>query len=86
MKIKEGFKLQKIMHYLGTISYALFLVHFSVVMLANAVFGWFKFSDSLTGFVFMIFSWVASLILADIFYRRIEKPSISGLKLSVSGR
>ncbi len=85
-KIKEGFKLQKVTHYLGTISYALFLVHFSVVMLANAVFGWFKFSNSLAGFVFMIFSWLASMVLADIFYRRIEKPASSALKLSVSGR
>jgi peptidoglycan/LPS O-acetylase OafA/YrhL len=86
MQIKEGFKLQKITHYLGTISYALFLVHFSVVMLANAVFGWFKLSDSLTGFVFMVFSWLASLILADIFYRRIEKPAITVIKLSVNCR
>ena len=84
IQIKEGLKLQKITHYLGTISYALFLVHFSVVMLANAVFGWFKLSDSVTGFIFMIFSWIASLILADIFYRRIEKPAISVLKLRVS--
>jgi len=82
--IKEWLKLQQMTHYLGTISYALFLVHFSVVMLANAVFSWFKFSDSLMGFVFMIFSWIASLILADIFYRRIEKPAISFLKLRVS--
>jgi peptidoglycan/LPS O-acetylase OafA/YrhL len=86
MQIKEGFKLQKIVHYLGTISYALFLVHFSVVMLANAIFGWFKLSDSLTSFVFMLFSWLASLVLADIFYRRIEKPIISVIKLSVSSR
>lgn len=86
IQIKDGFKLEKILHYLGTISYALFLVHFSVVMLANAVFGWFELSDSVAGFVFMIFSWLASLVLADIFYRRIEKPTISVLKLSVSGK
>jgi hypothetical protein len=55
-------------------------------MLANAVFGWLKLNDSLTGFVFMIFSWAASLILADIFYRRIEKPAISVLKLSVGAK
>lgn len=86
VQINEEFKLQKMTHYLGTISYALFLVHFSVVMLTNAVFGWFKFSDSLTGFVFMILSWLASVILADLFYRRIEKPVMSVLKLRVSGR
>jgi peptidoglycan/LPS O-acetylase OafA/YrhL len=86
VQIKEEFKFQKITHYLGTISYALFLVHFSVVMLANAVFGWLKLSDSLTGFVFMILSWLASLILADFFYCRIEKPVISVLKLNVSGK
>jgi len=81
MQMNENFKLQKMTHYLGTISYALFLVHFSVVMLANAVFGWLKLSDSLMGFVFMMFSWLISLLVADIFYRRIEKPAISYLKL-----
>jgi len=70
-------------HYLGTISYALFLVHFSVVMLANAVFGWLKLSSSLAGLSFMMFSWLASLALADIFYRKVEKPAIAAIKLRV---
>ena len=83
VQIKESSKLQKMTHYLGTISYSLFLVHFSVVMLANAIFGWFKLNDSLMGFVFMILSWLVSLMLADFFYRRIEKPVIAVIKLRV---
>ena len=86
VQIREQFRLQKITYYLGKISYALFLVHFSVVMFANTVFGWLKLSDPVTGSVFMLFSWLASLLLADIFYRRIEKPAVTVLKLSISGK
>jgi len=81
VQIKNGFMLLKLMHYLGKVSYSLFLVHFSVVMLANAVFGWFKLTGTIAGMVFMMFSWIASLILADIFYRMIEKPATAALKL-----
>lgn len=81
VRSKEGFKLQGALHYLGTISYALFLVHFSVLMLMNAVFGWLKLSSSIAGCVFMVISWLASVILADIFYRRIELPISLVLKL-----
>jgi len=81
VQVKKELRLLGLMHYLGKVSYSLFLVHFSIVMLANAVFGWLKFSGSLAGFVFMMFSWIASLVLADIFYRMVEKPATAALKL-----
>lgn len=74
---------EKIVHYLGTISYSLFLVHFSVLMLANALFSWLKLTDPLTGLLFMVATWLISLVLADFFYRRIEKPGTALLKLKM---
>lgn len=82
-QILEKSRLQKIIHYLGTISYALFLVHFSVLMLANAIFDWLHLTSSLTGLIFMVLAWALSLVLADVFYRRLESPAISIFKLRV---
>lgn len=82
VQIKQGFIQQKI-HYLGVTSYSLFLVHFSVLMITNAIFSWLTIANSAYGIFFMLISWVGSLILADFFYRQIEKPATSLLKFSV---
>lgn len=81
MQIKTYIKQQKLIHYLGTTSYSLFLVHFSVLMLTNAIFGWLNITNSWVGCIFMIFTWLVSLSLADFFHRKIEKPITSHLKL-----
>lgn len=81
MHVKAYVKQQKFIHYLGTISYSLFLVHFSVLMLTNAIFGWLNITNVWIGCIFMIFTWLASLSLADLFHRKIEKPITSHLKL-----
>ena len=81
-QIKLGALHQKIIHYLGTISYALFLVHFSVLMIANSIFSWFEIINPLAGGFFMLITWIGSLILADFFYRRIEKPATALLKFN----
>lgn len=80
---KSPAKLERLVHYLGIISYSLFLVHFSVLMLTNAIFGWLNVTDPLSGSIFMLLTWIISLILADIFYHKIEKPAVSLLKLRV---
>ena len=79
--IKEHVKQQKFIHYLGSISYALFLVHFSVLMLTNAIFSWLNLSSSLLACIFMLLAWAASLVLADWFHRKVEKPTTLYLKL-----
>ncbi len=81
IQVKAYVKQQKLIHYLGTISYSLFLVHFSVLMLTNAIFGWLNIINSWIGCIFMIFTWLASLSLADFFHRKIETPITSHLKL-----
>lgn len=83
VQIKQGLVQQKVMHYLGITSYSLFLVHFSVLMITNAIFSWLNVTNPASGVFFMLISWIGSLILADFFYRQIEKPATSLLKFSV---
>ncbi len=75
--------LQKSIHYLGTTSYSLFLVHFSVLMISNAIFSWLEINNPTHGILFMLISWIASLFVADIFYRKIEKPTTAILKFKM---
>ena len=81
--IKNYIKQQKLIHYLGTISYSLFLVHFSALMLTNAIFGWLSIKNPMIGCIFMLITWIASLSLAGFFHRKIEKPITSYFKLRV---
>ena len=83
MQINVQTKLQRFVHYLGMISYSLFLVHFSVLMLSNATFSWLNFNDPLLGSIFMLLTWIISLALADRFHYKIEKPVVALLKLRV---
>lgn len=80
---KLGSVSEKVVHYLGTISYSLFLVHFSVLMIANALFSWLRFTDPTIGMFFMVATWLISLLLADYFYNKIEKPGTALLKLKM---
>jgi len=83
MQIKQGFIQQRIIHYLGKISYSLFLVHFSVLMMTNAIFSWLNITNPTSGILFMLISWIGSVILADFFYRQIEMPATSFFKFGV---
>jgi peptidoglycan/LPS O-acetylase OafA/YrhL len=60
---------------LGASSYALFLVHFPVCLLVNAVFARLGLSDPFSGVVGMLVAWAASLWAGGLFHRWIELPS-----------
>jgi peptidoglycan/LPS O-acetylase OafA/YrhL len=66
-------------HYLGSTSFALFLVHFPVSMLVNAAQDRFDWTSPQAGVVAMGFAWFGSMLLADVFYRYVER---FGVKLS----
>lgn len=59
---------------LGQISYALFLVHFPVLMLGNALYVKLGLSSASEAALFMLGCWTASLLLAYAFERWIEAP------------
>jgi peptidoglycan/LPS O-acetylase OafA/YrhL len=61
--------------FLGRISYALFLTHFPLVLLANAVFahfGWLTPGAAVFG---ILTTWTASIIVAAAFHRFVEEPA-----------
>jgi peptidoglycan/LPS O-acetylase OafA/YrhL len=61
-------------------SYALFLVHFSVLILANTWFAQLHTSRSITLWGMLLGAWAASQMVALVFERWIERP-LSQLKI-----
>ncbi|MBU3658118.1 MAG: acyltransferase [Rhodocyclaceae bacterium] len=66
-------------HYLGSTSFALFLLHFPVSMLVNAAQDRFDWTSPVAGLYAMLAAWVISMVIADVFYRVVERQ---GLMLS----
>lgn len=67
--------------WLGRTSYALFLVHFPVCLLANAAFAVSGWDSPVAVALAVLLTWAVSLLLADRFHRHVERPA-SALRLS----
>ncbi|MBN2108842.1 MAG: acyltransferase [Deltaproteobacteria bacterium] len=65
--------------FLGRISYSVFLVHFPILLIVNALFVRFGFLSPVAALFGMLASWAASIAAAALFYRWIENPSTNGL-------
>ncbi len=59
---------------LGQSSYALFLIHFPVLMLGNALFAHLQLSNSVAALGVLLASWAICLALALLFQRWVEAP------------
>ncbi len=66
--------LPRLLHQLGQSSYALFLVHFPVLMLGNALFVKLGLSGPVAAAWVMLACWATSLALAQAFERWVEAP------------
>ena len=75
VSISQGRKLPQRVAYLGLNSYALFLVHFSLCLLGNALFVRMGWHSPAEGVSMLLLIWLASNLLADQFFRHIELPS-----------
>jgi peptidoglycan/LPS O-acetylase OafA/YrhL len=62
----------RLLAYLGQISYSVFLVHFPVCLVVNAVFERFTSNSPLAGTVAMLAAWGGSTLAGGIFYRLVE--------------
>lgn len=63
--------------FLGRISYSVFLVHFPVLLLVNAVFAHFGFESAAATMTALAITWAASIAAGLAFYHWIESPAAS---------
>jgi peptidoglycan/LPS O-acetylase OafA/YrhL len=73
--VEKESKLARRAAYLGLNSYALFLVHFSLCLLGNALFTRMAWHSPAEGVSMLLLIWLCSNLLADFFYRRVELPA-----------
>lgn len=75
LPIWEG-RIGDVIHYLGSTSYALFLLHFPVSMLVNAAQDRFDWTSPGEGLIAMGVAWLLSMLVADVFYRTVERQGV----------
>ncbi|MBU3696103.1 acyltransferase [Dechloromonas sp.] len=63
--------------WLGRISYSVFLIHFPILLLANAVVAQFDTLSDTATIAAMLLAWIASIAAGALFYRFVESPSAS---------
>lgn len=63
----------RLLDWLGRVSYAVFLVHFPVLLLFNAAYGAWGNGDDIAALAAMIAGWAASLWVGALFHRHIEQ-------------
>jgi peptidoglycan/LPS O-acetylase OafA/YrhL len=73
--LRIGERLGRLLDRLGTQSYALFLVHFSVLLLVNALFEHKDPEHPWIGPLAMLAAWGLSNMAAALFYRWVEQPA-----------
>mgnify|MGYP000392021383 CR=1 FL=1 len=75
VEIERSAPAARLANYCGRNSYALFLVHFSLCLLGNAFFDHLGWQTPLAGVGMLVLVWLASNVLADVFYRCVERPA-----------
>ena len=68
----EDWPRQAVLAYLGKISYSVFLVHFPVVLVANAIYATIAPSSPAASLVGVIGGWAASVAVGALFFRLVE--------------
>ena len=64
----------RVLAFLGKISYSVFLVHFPICLVCNALFAHFGFSSASAVVLGILFAWSASVLGGTLFYRWVESP------------
>ena len=75
ISVDQGTRRARYAAYLGRNSYALFLVHFSLCLLGNALFVHMGWRSPAEGVSMLLLIWLASNLLADQFFKRVESPA-----------
>ena len=72
--------------WLGRISYSVFLVHFPVSLVINALFSRFAAGDPMLNLLGLLVAWAASIAVGAVFYRFVERRSGQLLQLLRTAR
>jgi peptidoglycan/LPS O-acetylase OafA/YrhL len=71
----ERWPASRLVSYLGQTSYSLFLVHFPVLVIVSTAWLWLDRASVWDARIGLSVAYVASLVVADLFYRAIEAPA-----------
>lgn len=82
----ESHPKSKVLAFLGRISYPVFLVHFPIYLVANALFVQFGDQTLRTAIFALISAWTASIAVATLFRRWVEGPAASRRIAAAFGR
>ena len=82
----ESWPQSTVLAFLGRISYAVFLVHFPIYLLANALFVHFGLTTPGAALLTILAAWTASIAVATLFHRWIEGPAASRRIAGAFGR
>jgi peptidoglycan/LPS O-acetylase OafA/YrhL len=66
--------------YLGQISYSVFLIHFPVCLIINALVAHVALADPWLNLAGIVLAWVVSLLAGGLFYRVVERPAQQGFR------
>lgn len=69
----ETFPKNKVLAYLGKISYSVFLAHFPIILVINAIVTRISPDDPAINALGFVFAWLASIAAGALFYRLIEE-------------
>jgi peptidoglycan/LPS O-acetylase OafA/YrhL len=73
--LMESWPQGKVLAYLGKISYSVFLAHFPVIIVINAVFSRIAPQNPLANAFGIVFAWAASIAVGALFFRCVESRS-----------
>ncbi len=72
----------KVLAYLGKISYSVFLVHFPIVLVTNAIFSRIAPASALANAFGIVIAWAGSVAVGALFYRFVESRSVHWLDVA----
>ncbi len=78
--VLESWPRSRVVAYLATISYSVFLVHFPVCLVINGLFSRFGIPDPTVKLAGVLVAWLASLAAGGLFYRFVESPAQRGFR------
>jgi peptidoglycan/LPS O-acetylase OafA/YrhL len=68
---------RRVVGWLGSRSYSIFLVHFPVCLVVNAVFTRFVAAEPLPQALGIAVAWASSVVAGALFHRAVEQPAVA---------